>query len=174
MTQVVMCEEGSVGTFEERIGWVLANRGFKSGRALADAANLSPSTINNMIMRERRDGKLGADADTIAKIAAVAKVSHGWLLTGQGSPDERGSGAMPAVAPGELPTNPDIDPGVMKMVKDDLSNPKKYPQFPKELVYFVLGQLRWKHTRAITYQDALTAAVEDMNEMLKNNEWPLK
>jgi hypothetical protein len=174
MTQVVMCEEGSVGTFEERIEWIKDNRGFKSGRAISTAAGLSPSTVNNIAMRERETGKLGADAETIARLAETARVNARWLLTGEGTPDERGSGTMAAIEPPALPTNPDIDPGVMKLVKDDLTNPKKFPQYPSDLVFFVLGQLRWKHSRAITYTDVMEAAREDMDLMLERGEWPLK
>jgi phage repressor protein C with HTH and peptisase S24 domain len=82
-----------VSSYRERIDWIMRNRHFKSGRALSMTAGLSPATVNNLLMRERREGSASLDAESLAAIAAVAKVDPQWLATGAGEP-EPGAGRV--------------------------------------------------------------------------------
>jgi hypothetical protein len=82
-----------VSSYRERIDWIMRNRHFKSGRALSMAAGLSPATVNNLLMRERREGSASLDAESLAAISAVAKVDPQWLATGAGEP-EPGAGRV--------------------------------------------------------------------------------
>lgn len=76
-------------TYRERIEWIMRNRQFKSGRALSLAAGLSPATVNNLLMRERRTGSAALDSDSLAALARAADVDADWLATGRGRPDAR-------------------------------------------------------------------------------------
>jgi transcriptional regulator with XRE-family HTH domain len=67
----------------KRLEWIIANRGFKTAKALSARAGLGSTAHVGMMVR----GEVKTpSADTLAKIAQVAGVDLNWLTTGNGSP----------------------------------------------------------------------------------------
>lgn len=79
-----------VESVADQLRWVLANRGL-SGRGLSIKAQLSPNAVQKII---ERGGS--ANGDSIAKLAHASGVSLGWLITGNGSPDDAPDTASPS------------------------------------------------------------------------------
>ena len=98
----------STSTMLERLKWVLAARkgekimyvdkktkqevsgNFNAG-TWAMAAGMSRSAISNQTERMKLEPHRTLNADTVSKLAPLARVSAAWLLNGSGQPESRAS-----------------------------------------------------------------------------------
>lgn len=90
-------------TFAQRLEWARVYRGFKTGKALADAVDLSARQLY------RLQDKNTTSMATMARLAEVLQVNQAWLAYGHGVPfplpsvvkylrSERGKKLAPEVA----------------------------------------------------------------------------
>lgn len=68
----------------QRLRWILSERNL-SARALSRAAGLSDNHVS-MILRGVI--KSGLSSDTVLKLSRAARVSSGWLMSGDGEPED--------------------------------------------------------------------------------------
>ncbi len=131
---------------------------------LADAAGVKPATLSLFL-----DGQRGAGAKLLVGLQKVLS-KHGAA-----PPATAGAISAPAVQPQDKPANPDVANDVLFMVYDDLCDTKKFPQaYPRELVRYVLNQLRWRHKRDLKYEEVLWGAKDDMDRLIEQGKWPPK
>lgn len=103
----------AVDRLSDRLRWILMQRGFKQ-RQLGVDAGLAASFISAYFTRAKIDPDASMSADNLAAIAKAARVSHRWLSTGEGSPDDRdgtGSSEIARIGQPSAPPPPIRWPG---------------------------------------------------------------
>lgn len=132
---------------------------------LAADAGVRPATLSLFIDEQR-----GAGAKLLIGLQRVLS-KYGTALTIPLTANH----APPATSVETQSANPDVEDDVLFRVYDDLCDVKKFPQaYPRELARFVLKQLRWRHKRALNYDDVLWGAKDDMDRLLQQGKWPPK
>jgi hypothetical protein len=131
---------------------------------LAEDAGVQRATLSLFL-----DGQRGAGVKLLVGLQKVLS-KHGSAST-PAIPD----GAAPVARDEHTPANPDVANDVLLKVYDDLCDTRKFPQaYPRELARYVLGQLRWRHKRALTYEEVLWGAKDDMDRLIEQGKWPPK
>lgn len=93
-----------VSTLGERVEWVLEHRRTPSGdrwtaRGLSEAAGLSPAYVGLL----KRGAVKAPRIDGLRAIAEAARVSAGWLATGEGNPDSDDDTRAPSNSDSAVP-----------------------------------------------------------------------
>ena len=132
-----------VESVADRLRWVLANRGL-SGRGLSIKAQLSPNAVQKII---ERGGS--ANGDSIAKLAHASGVSLGWLITGNGSPDDAPDTASPSNPVAEPEPRPAVGGSSLERALGEAFDPKRHTVTDLRSVQDALGAThRWERTEA--------------------------
>lgn len=131
---------------------------------LAADAGVKPATLSLFL-----DGQRGAGAKLLIGLQKVLVKQGGTPIVAAVV------AAAPTVQVPESTANPDVVTDVLFTVYDDLCDVKKFPQaYPRELVRYVLNQLRWRHKRELKYEEVLWGAKDDCDRLIEQGKWPPK
>ena len=112
-----------VETIEERLQWIIEQRGLPSLRQLALRAGLSHSTLAAVVHRERKTGKAALETATCLAIAKATGVSATWLASGRGAPYE----GLPVPPPPETPQRLEpTEEAIEALIEDGVPEARAY------------------------------------------------